>query len=93
MVVVMVGEVAVVVMAAVVVLVYYPVLIELPAFLTLDVFYPNRNRNRNLQFFRAPLRSQAQGTSLFTSAFLFKFESSPQLLSSFGKKFVLVNDP
>src|SRR5688572_17574264 len=28
----------------------------------------NRNRNRNLQTSKAPLESQAQGTSLFTSA-------------------------
>src|SRR6218665_485039 len=28
----------------------------------------NRNRNRNLQTSKAPLKSQAQGTSLFTSA-------------------------
>jgi len=28
----------------------------------------HRNRNRNLQTSKAPLKSQAQGTSLFTSA-------------------------
>ena len=28
----------------------------------------NRNRNRKLQTSKAPLKSQAQGTSLFTSA-------------------------
>src|SRR6218665_2348475 len=28
----------------------------------------NRNRNRNLQTSKAPLKSQTQGTSLFTSA-------------------------
>ena len=31
-------------------------------------FYRNRNRNRKLQTSKAPLKSQAQGTSLFTSA-------------------------
>src|SRR6218665_2508841 len=30
--------------------------------------YRNRNRNRKLQTSKAPLKSQAQGTSLFTSA-------------------------
>jgi len=29
---------------------------------------PDRNRNRKLQTSKAPLKSQAQGTSLFTSA-------------------------
>ena len=31
-------------------------------------FYQARNRNRNLQTFKAPLKSQAKDTSLFTSA-------------------------
>src|SRR6218665_1989001 len=30
--------------------------------------YPTRNHNRKLQTSKAPLKSQAQGTSLFTSA-------------------------
>jgi len=29
---------------------------------------PNRQRNRNLQTSKAPFKSKAQGTSLFTSA-------------------------
>ena len=32
------------------------------------IFKANRNRNRKLQTSKAPLKSQAQGTSLFTSA-------------------------
>ena len=32
--------------------------------------YRNRNRNRKLEISKAPLESQAQGTSLFTSAAL-----------------------
>jgi len=34
----------------------------------LDTYSRNRNRNRKLQTSKAPLKSQAQGTSLFTSA-------------------------
>src|SRR6218665_83905 len=31
-------------------------------------YFTNRNRNRKLQTSKAPLKSQAQGTSLFTTA-------------------------
>src|SRR6218665_3547346 len=37
-------------------------------FVQFSVPYRNRNRNRKLQTSKAPLKSQAQGTSLFTSA-------------------------
>src|SRR6218665_2870311 len=49
-----------------------PSIFILDVFRTADharqIFIPHRNRNRKLQTSKAPLKSQAQGTSLFTSA-------------------------
>jgi len=39
-----------------------------PTISALQGYRSNRNRNSDLQISRAPFKSQAQGTSLFTSA-------------------------